>query len=103
MGIDDWVTWRAKHLGRYWNLTALITEFEPPVYFKDEMVQGPFKRMEHEHHFREEGGKTIMKDVFLFEAPMGWIGKLVSKLMLEKHLTRILESRNAIIRQVCEK
>lgn len=98
MGLDDWVTWEAYHLGFKWSLTSLITEFESPTYFKDEMVQGPFERMEHEHHFSHQNGLTTMRDVFYYEAPFGIIGKLGDSLFLKRYMERLLMRRNEVVR-----
>ncbi|WP_435254519.1 SRPBCC family protein [Tenacibaculum sp. A30] len=37
IGLDESVTWRAKHLGFYQELTSKITEYKYPEYFVDEM------------------------------------------------------------------
>lgn len=94
MGMDDWVTWQAQHLGFTWKLTSLITEFDPPHSFSDEMVQGPFKMMVHRHTFSEEGGKTVMRDEFEYEAPMGVLGKLANRIFLNAYLKKLLNERN---------
>lgn len=44
IGMDESVTWRAKHFGVTQLLTSKITAFESPHYFTDEMVSGAFKQ-----------------------------------------------------------
>ena len=51
--LNETVTWRAKHLGVWQNLTSKITEFNSPYYFVDEMVSGAFKSFRHEHHLKK--------------------------------------------------
>src|ERR1700743_2522414 len=51
IGLNETVTWRAKHFGIWQNLTSKITVFNPPNLFADEMVSGAFKSFRHEHHF----------------------------------------------------
>lgn len=102
MELNDWVTWRAKHLGIYQNLTSKITEFEPPNYFCDEMVRGAFKKLRHEHHFYEIENGTRMRDVFQYTSPLGLLGKFVDKLILEKYMKRFLEQRNLTLKEVAE-
>jgi len=46
---DETVTWKAKHLGFYFTMTSRISAMKIPVYFIDEMVKGPFKRLHHQH------------------------------------------------------
>src|ERR1700744_5029539 len=76
MNLGESVTWRARHFGVVQSLTSKITEFDRPNYFVDEMVTGAFKSFRHEHRFGTVGNKTIMTDVFDFEAPLGFLGKL---------------------------
>ena len=40
IGLDETVTWRAKHLGVTQTLQSKITSFKPPYYFVDEMLKG---------------------------------------------------------------
>lgn len=102
MGMDDWVTWQAQHLGFTWKLTSLITEFDSPHSFTDEMVQGPFKMMVHRHTFSEEGGRTVMKDVFEYEAPLGVLGQLIDIIYLKSYMMRLLIKRNEVIKRIAE-
>ncbi|MEM6630184.1 MAG: SRPBCC family protein [Bacteroidota bacterium] len=96
------VTWRAKHFGIYQKLTSKITAFDRPNYFVDEMVKGAFKRFKHEHIFEEQEGKTLMKDVFEYESPLGLLGNMADALILEKYMRRLLEKRNETIKVFAE-
>src|SRR5258708_33854484 len=64
--LGETVTWRAKHLGIWQTLTARITVFEYPNHFTDEMVDGAFKSIRHEHLFYAAGDQTELKDIFTF-------------------------------------
>ena len=100
--LGETVTWRAKHFGIRQNLTSKITEFNYPSLFVDEIVSGAFKSFRHEHHFSEVGKHTIMKDVFVFESPLGVLGKLTNWLILKRYMTNLLETRNKVIKEVAE-
>ena len=102
IGLDESVTWRAKHFGVYQLLTSKITEFESPNLFVDEMVKGAFKRFRHEHHFTESKGVTLMTDYFDYESPLGFLGKLADKLFLLKYMTDLLKERNRIVKDFAE-
>lgn len=102
MKLNDTVTWRAKHLGFYQKLTTKITQYDRSKSFTDEMIQGIFKSMKHEHHFYDDVDGTIMKDVFCYVAPLGFLGKLVDWMFLKKYLTRFLLQRNEVIREYAE-
>ena len=102
IGLDESVTWRAKHFGIYQLLTSKITEFERPNLFIDEMVEGAFIRFRHEHHFSESNGGTLMTDYFNYESPFGIFGKLADKLFLLKYMTDLLAERNRIVKDFAE-
>ena len=96
------VTWRARHLGVYQNMTVEIAEYDFPVYFKTRMLKGAFANMEHDHIFEQEHGKTIMKDKFVFQAPLGILGKIADALLLKNYMKFFLVERNKVIKQVAE-
>ncbi len=102
IGMNQSVTWRAKHFGIYQNLTSKITAFEPPNYFVDEMEKGIFKRFKHEHIFKEDQGQTLMIDVFDYESPLGILGQIADKLFLKKYMQNLLEKRNETIKEFAE-
>ncbi len=96
------VTWEAKHFGVKQYLTVKITDMQAPAYFRDEMVKGAFRSMWHEHIFEAKGDGTEMKDVFCFESPLGIFGKVFNALILTRYMTRFLEERNEVIKNIAE-
>ena len=102
ISLNETVTWRARHLGKTRELTSRITEMQSPDYFCDEMEHGDFKYMRHEHHFKAIENGTVAIDIMEFEAPYGWIGRMVVKFYLEKYLSRLLEQRNKVIKDYAE-
>lgn len=102
IGKDQQVTWRAKHFGITQTLTSRITKFQFPYHFRDEMVQGAFKTIQHDHLFEGIGEITVMKDKFYFESPGGILGVLANRLVLSQYLQRLLVKRNQMIKEVAE-
>ena len=99
----DEVTWRAKHLGIYQNLTSTITVCERPSVLEDIQVKGAFRSFRHTHYFTEDNeGGTIMKDIFDYKSPLGILGKLVDWLFLKKYMTNFLIIRNQTIKEIAE-
>ncbi len=96
------VTWRAKHLGVWQNLTSIITDCVYPSFFADEMVKGAFKRFRHEHKFVQQGDVTIMTDSFDFDSPLGILGHLANRIFLTKYLEGFLLQRNQTIKAIAE-
>ena len=100
--IGETVTWRAKHLGFYQNLTVEITQFEKPYMFVDTMLKGAFSSMKHLHKFEKENDGTKMTDIFEFESPLGAIGQLFNFLFLKSYMKRFLVTRNEILKTAAE-
>lgn len=99
---DETVTWRAKHLGKTRLLKIKISVMQPPHSFTDEMVQGDFRSMKHQHHFKQIDNGTLMIDIFSFETPWGNFGQLVNRLFLTRYMSRLLEKRNQAIKAYAE-
>jgi len=107
IGLHETVTWKARHFGIWQTLTSRITEYEYPHYFCDEMLQGAFRSIRHEHWFRAVNAETNlplteMKDVFGFESPLGWLGKLVNRALVTHYMERLLTERNQVIKEYAE-
>ncbi len=101
--LNETVTWQAKHFGVTQELTSRITEFDDGKYFVDEMENGIFKSIRHEHHFESVDGGTLMTDIFHYAAPLGVLGKLAEVLFLNKYLENLLIVRNGVIKGYAEK
>lgn len=102
ISLNETVTWYGKHLGFWQHLTSKITDFDPPRFFVDEMQKGAFKSLRHEHHFIGVGETTLMRDIFIFESPYGFLGKLANIIFLKKYMTNFLKRRNKVIKEVAE-
>lgn len=103
IGLGESVTWEATHFGVRQRLTSRITAFERPVHFRDSMIDGAFRRFDHDHWFElEPSGGTVVRDVFDFDAPFGWLGRLVNALVLTRYMHELLCARNALLKQVAE-
>ena len=117
--LGETVTWQAIHFGVKQQLTTQITAMNAPHSFRDEMIQGIFKSIKHEHFFYretylkseinpvktevEEQSVTMMVDLFRFEAPLGLLGKLAGSLFLKRYMTHFLLVRNEAIKKEAEK
>jgi len=102
-GLGQRVTWRARHLGVWQELTSEITAMRRPAYFQDTMVRGAFRTMVHDHFFRSlSPDETEMKDVFCFAAPLGILGRLAEIAVLRRYMRALLGERAAAIREIAE-
>lgn len=100
--LHDSVTFRARHFGVWQTLTSKITEYQAPSYFRDEMQQGAFKSMWHAHYFEQQGATTLMRDVFVFTSPLGWLGRVVDALVLKQYMRQFLQRRGIVVKQYAE-
>lgn len=101
--LGDSVTFRARHFGVWQTLTSKITAVKAPHYFRDEMQRGAFRYMRHDHYFEiQESGCTLMRDVFVFASPLGWVGQLVDTLVLKSYLRRFLVERGRVVKEYAE-
>ena len=103
MGLDEEVTWRAKHFGVWQTLSSRITAFDRPHHFRDSMVRGAFKSFDHDHRFTKRSDTvTLMEDVFSYSAPLGPLGWLAERLFLNTYMTRFLNERNLVVIELAE-
>jgi ligand-binding SRPBCC domain-containing protein len=102
IGAGQEVRWRGRHFGINVTHTSRITAYDPPRYFQDSMVHGMFRRFCHDHYFAVQGGRTAMKDVMQFEAPLGLAGRLIESVILKGHMRRLLARRNQYLKRVAE-
>jgi ligand-binding SRPBCC domain-containing protein len=99
---EETVTWRAKHLFKQRLLRVKITEMKKHEMFTDEQLEGDFKLMKHEHHFKPCDNGTILIDLFHFESPYGTFGRWINGFFLTRYMKKLLERRNKTIKELAE-
>jgi ligand-binding SRPBCC domain-containing protein len=103
MKLGDTVTWQARHFGLRWRMTSRISACDPPGFFVDEQVAGPFARWRHAHHFEPDGnGGTVMRDLVDFAAPLGPLGTVAERTVLDRYMPRLIRLRNDHLRKAAE-
>jgi ligand-binding SRPBCC domain-containing protein len=103
IGPNEYVRWKAKHLGVRQYLTSRITAFDSPYYFQDTMVEGAFKFFQHDHYFHAIAkSQTEMRDRLTFAAPIPVLGNTAEQLFLKRYMDRFLRRRNEIVKRVAE-
>jgi ligand-binding SRPBCC domain-containing protein len=102
IGLGEYVTWEARHLGVRQRFTAEVTVFEPPTYFRDVMTAGAFRSFAHDHRFTAQDGETVMTDEVVFRSPFGPFGWLVDYLFMTGYLRRLLKVRCQAIKREAE-
>jgi len=103
MKLGDTVTWRARHFGIAFRMTSAIAELQYPSRFVDEQVRGPFQQWRHEHTFAVAADhRTLMTDIVEFESPLGLMGLLADRLVLDWYLPQLLRRRNTWLKTTLE-
>lgn len=102
IGLGETVTWKARHLMKTRLLKVRVTAMDRPFSFTDEMDKGDLRAMRHEHYFKQVDNGTLVIDIFSFETPWGWMGRLVNNFYLEKYFRQLLEQRNQLVKQYAE-
>jgi ligand-binding SRPBCC domain-containing protein len=103
IGPNEFVRWRARHLGVRQHLASQITAFEPPRYLRDTMIEGAFRFMQHDHFFTSLAeSRTEMMDGLVFAAPIPVLGRLAELLFLKRYMEAFLKRRNLILKQLAE-
>jgi ligand-binding SRPBCC domain-containing protein len=98
----DQLVWRGWKFGLPQMHETLITGFERPVFFQDTMGRGRFAAFQHDHHFSETQGGTLLEDELRFSMPFGWAGELVARLILIPHIEGLLRRRFVLLKQLAE-
>jgi ligand-binding SRPBCC domain-containing protein len=102
INLGETVTWEAVHFGFRQRLTSKIMVCERPNKFSDTMVSGTFARFDHNHFFEEIDGKTVMRDVFDYDSPLGFLGNIADFLFLENYMKDLLILRNETLKKIAE-
>lgn len=102
MGLGDTVTWRARHFGIAFRMTSAITALDFPNRFVDEQQSGPFGRWWHEHRFTRADHHTRMTDTVRFASPLGVLGLVADRLVLDSYLKKLIRQRNDWLKRTLE-
>ena len=98
----DQLIWRGWKFGLPAMHETLITAYDRPTFFQDTMGRGRFRSFQHDHHFQEVGGQTLLWDVVRFSLPFAAPGRLVGKAILVPHVLRLMAARFELIKRLAE-
>jgi ligand-binding SRPBCC domain-containing protein len=102
IGLSEQITWNSRHYGFTVVHTSRITKYERPFHFQDVMVEGIFRKFEHDHWFTESNGMTTMRDVIEVVAPKWAAACIVGPWIMASYLRRLIVQRNAFLKHVAE-
>lgn len=70
-----------------------ITHVENLRFFVDEQRFGPYKFWHHQHHLKAVDGGVEMIDIVHYKLPLGFLGRILNKLMVANQLKGIFDYR----------
>lgn len=85
------VRWVAKH-----------TVYDPPHMFEDVQIKGPFRSWRHRHIVSPDAQGAMLCDEIDYEPPLGFFGRLMTPILLERRLQRLFDYRHEVTRRWCE-
>jgi ligand-binding SRPBCC domain-containing protein len=90
------IDYRLRMFGLPMRWRSKITTWNPPHEFVDEQLQGPYKLWVHRHTFREENGRTLIRDHVDYRLPLEPLGDLAFPIVRMK-LQRIFSYRRLAV------
>ena len=102
IGLGQTVTFEGTHFGIRQKMEVKVIEFDRPHLFVDEMIAGRFVSFRHVHEFKTIEKTTLMRDTLVWRSPYGFLGKIVDRLLIDRHLRTLVSRRNARLKELAE-
>lgn len=77
-----------------------ITHVREPHLFVDEQRFGPYRFWHHQHHFREAGDGTEVRDIVHYAAPFGPLGRVANRIRVAAQVREIFDFREAELHRI---
>lgn len=87
------IDYRMRWMGVPLSWRTRITEYEPPFYFADEALRGPFAMWRHWHTFRPSAEGTVVIDAIEYAMPFGVLGEVTHSACVGRQLQRMFAHR----------
>jgi ligand-binding SRPBCC domain-containing protein len=97
MKIGALIDYRLKVKGFPIKWRTRISGWDPPNFFSDDQLKGPYRQWHHEHIFEDRDGGTLARDVVHFAAPGG---RIIHWLMIRRDVRQIFAYRSKKLREI---
>ena len=81
---------------------AQHTLYDPPHVFEDVQMKGPFRSWRHRHIVEAHAEGAILRDEIDYEPPLGFLGRALAPLLVERRLQKLFDYRHEVTRRWCE-
>lgn len=81
---------------------AQHTAYDPPHFFEDIQIKGPFKSWRHRHLIKDDPAGSLLRDEIDYEPPVGFLGRFMAPLLIEPRLRKLFDYRHDVTRRWCE-
>ena len=78
------------------------TAYDPPRFFEDVQVSGPFSSWRHRHYVDPHADGAILRDEIEYEPPLGPLGALAAPILIEPKIAKMFDYRHEVTRKWCE-
>ena len=82
---------------------AQHTVYDPPHVFEDVQIKGPFRSWRHRHIVEPNAEGAILRDEIDYEPPLGFLGRAVAPLLVQRRLQKLFDYRHEVTRRWCER
>jgi ligand-binding SRPBCC domain-containing protein len=82
------------------NWVSEIVDVVPKKSFVDTQKKGPFKMWHHQHSFYQVGSGVEMSDHVTYSVGFGFLGRVISKWIIQKRVNYIFEFRKKQIESI---
>lgn len=94
------IDYQLRLYGLSFRWRTCIEAFQPPSYFIDAQLRGPYKSWHHRHTFQDAPGGTLMLDRVDYDLPLGPLGAVAHTLFVRRSVEQIFDHRNQTILQL---
>jgi ligand-binding SRPBCC domain-containing protein len=102
MSVGTLIEYRLRLHGLPIRWRTTIAVWDPPRRFVDVQLSGPYRMWHHTHDFEPAPGDgTLMTDTVRYALPLGPLGELAHRLLVQRDLERIFDyRRDAVLHKV---
>jgi len=77
-----------------------ITHVEPPNFFADKQLYGPYDLWHHKHFFKAIDGGVQIIDIVDYVLPFGILGRLMNPIIIKPRIFKIFEHRKVKVEEL---